>query len=182
MDGYAVCSGHDESVPTYFNPCHTHPAGSLSCGEKVSVISRSGDMVGVRLANGFPRYAPFLEISQRLDQMIPFGEDSAVPDHRAFNCAQHPERNVTPPHATYSPGPEYSEQAHKQKITGTVLLSATVGINGIPREIKVEKGVGYGLDEKAIEAVSRWKFDPALKDGQPTEKQIMVEVSFNLMK
>ncbi len=57
-----------------------------------------------------------------------------------------------------------------------------MGINGIPREIKVEKGVGYGLDEKAIEAVSRWKFDPALKDGQPTEKQIMVEVSFNLMK
>jgi TonB family protein len=139
-------------------------------------------MVRVRLANGFPRYAPSSAISQRPDQLVPFGEDSAVPDRGAFNCTQQPERNVTPPHATYSPAPEYSEQASKQKITGTVLLSLTVGVDGIPREIRVEKGIGYGLDQKAVEAVSRWKFDPALKDGQPIEKQIKVEVSFNRVK
>jgi len=181
-DGFVMCSGHDESVPTYFNPCHTHPSGTLSCGEKVGVISRNGDMVRVRPANGFPRFVPSSAISQRPDQMVPFGEDSAVPDHGAFNCAQPPERNVTPPRATYSPPPEFSEQARKQKITGTVVLSLTVGADGIPRDIKVEKGIGYGLDDKAVEAVSRWKFDPALKDGQPIEKQIKVEVSFNLMK
>jgi TonB family protein len=44
----------------------------------------------------------------------------------------------------------------------------------------VVQGVGYGLDEKAVEAVSRWKFTPALKDGQPIEKEISVEVSFHL--
>jgi len=41
-------------------------------------------------------------------------------------------------------------------------------------------GVGYALDEKAVEAVSRWKFTPALKDGQPIEKEISVEVDFHL--
>ena len=85
-----VCSGHDESVPTYFNPCHTHPSGTLSCGEKVGVINRSGDMMRVRAANGFPRFVSSSAISQRPDQMVPFGEDSAVPDHGAFNCAQTP--------------------------------------------------------------------------------------------
>lgn len=181
-DGFVVCSAHEESVPTYFNPCHPHPSGSLSCGEKVGVMTRNGDMLRVRLADGFPRYAPSSAISQRPDQMVPFGEDSAVLDHGAFNCAQPSERNVTPPRATYSPPPEFSEQARKHKITGTVLLSLTVGLDGIAHDIKVEKGIGYGLDEKAVEAVSGWKFDPALKDGQPIEKQIKVEVSFNLMK
>jgi TonB family protein len=181
-DGFVVCSAHEETVPTYFNPCHTHPSGTLSCGEKVGVMTRSGDMLRVRLADGFPRYAPSSAISQRPDQMVPFGEDSAVPDHGAFNCAQQPDRNVTPPRATYSPAPEFSEEARKRKVAGTVLLSVTVGVDGVPHDIKVEKGIGYGLDEKAVEAVSRWKFDPALKDGQPIEKQIKVEVSFNLMK
>jgi TonB family protein len=182
VDGFVVCSGHDESVPTYFNPCRAHSSGSLSCGERVGVMSRNGDMVRVRPASGMPRFVPSSAISQRPDQMVPFGDDSPVPDHGAFSCSQSPERNVTPPRATYSPAPEFSEQARKHKITGTVVLSLTVGVDGIPRDIKVEKGIGYGLDEKAVEAVSRWKFDPALKDGQPIEKQINVEASFNLMK
>ena len=88
-------------------------------------------------------------ISQHPDQMVPFWEDSGVPDHGALNCAQQPERNVTPPRATYSPAPECSEQARKQKITGTVLLSLTVGVNGIPREIKVEKILGMVSMKKA---------------------------------
>jgi TonB family protein len=87
---------------------------------------------------------------------------------------------VTPPHATFAPPPEYTEQARKKKIQGTVMLSLTVAVDGTTRDIKVVKGVGYGLDEKAVETVSRWKFSPALKDGQPIEKEISVEVSFHL--
>jgi TonB family protein len=206
VDGFIVCSGSEKSAPVYFSFCQNSPAGSVGCGEKVGVMTRNGDMLRVRLANGFPRYVPSSAISQRPDQMIPFGDDSGVPDRgspdcahppegngmmpnrdahwscRGTDCPQPPERNVTPPRATYSPPPEFSEQARKQEITGTVLLSLTVGLDGIAHDIKVEKGIGYGLDEKAMEAVSRWKFEPALKDGQPIEKQIRVEVSFNLMK
>jgi len=60
------------------------------------------------------------------------------------------------------------------------VLSLTVTVDGTTRDIKVVKGVGYGLDEKAVEAVSRWKFSPALKDGQSIEKEISVEVAFSL--
>jgi periplasmic protein TonB len=87
---------------------------------------------------------------------------------------------VTPPHATFAPPPEYTEQARKKKIQSTVVLSLTVTVDGTTRDVKVAKGVGYGLDEKAVAAVSRWKFSPALKDDQPIEKEISVEVAFRL--
>jgi protein TonB len=79
-----------------------------------------------------------------------------------------------------APNPERSEQARKKKIEGTVVLSLTVTVDGTSRYIKAVIGVGYGLGEKAAEAVSRWKFTPALRDGQPIEKEISVEVDFHL--
>jgi TonB family protein len=87
---------------------------------------------------------------------------------------------VTPPHVIFAPGPEYSEQARRKKIEGVVTLSVTVTTDGTTRDIKIQKGLGYGLDEKAVEVVSRWKFKPALKDGEPIDKEIAVEVNFRL--
>jgi TonB family protein len=55
-----------------------------------------------------------------------------------------------------------------------------VGADGKPREIRVQRGIGMGLDKKAIEAVEQWRFTPATKDGRPVSVQISVEVSFKL--
>ncbi|HEY1272986.1 MAG TPA: energy transducer TonB [Terriglobales bacterium] len=87
---------------------------------------------------------------------------------------------VSAPRAVYSPDPEYSEEARKAKYQGTVVLWMVVGPDGRAREIRVQRSVGMGLDEKAIEAVKTWKFEPARKDGQPVAVQINVEVSFRL--
>jgi TonB family protein len=51
---------------------------------------------------------------------------------------------------------------------------------GRPRDIRVVRGLGMGLDAKAVEAVKQWKFQPALKDGRPVNVQISVEVGFRL--
>jgi len=180
-DGFIFCSSGQESVPAYLTPCESHPVGSISCGEKVSVISRNGDMLRVRPANGgMPRLVPSLAVSQQPSQMVPFGDNSGVPDHGALACGQPSERNVTPPRVTYQTNPEFTDQARRKKVQGVVVLSVTVGADGLPHDIKVDKGVGYGLDEKAVEAVSRWRFDPARKDGQPIDKEIKVEVQFRL--
>ena len=127
-----------------------------------------------------PRYVPASSVSQQPDKFVAFDDDSGVPEMSARACPDRPERNVTPPHAVFMPNPEYSEQARRKKINGTVLVSLTVTVDGTTRDIKVVRGVGYGLDEKAVAAVSRWKFTPALKDGQPVEKEISVEVGFHL--
>lgn len=87
---------------------------------------------------------------------------------------------VTAPRVTFQPDPEYSEEARKAKFMGVCALSLIVGADGRPRDIEVARSVGLGLDEKAIEAVKMWKFDPATKDGKPVAVRINVEVTFHL--
>jgi periplasmic protein TonB len=87
---------------------------------------------------------------------------------------------VSAPKAVDTPDPEYSEEARKAKYQGTVLLWLIVGPDGKPRDIKVSRALGMGLDQKAIEAVRKWKFAPAEKDGRPVAVQINVEVNFKL--
>jgi protein TonB len=87
---------------------------------------------------------------------------------------------VSAPRAIFAPDPEYSEEARKAKYQGTVVLYMIVGPDGRARDIRVVRSVGMGLDEKAIDAVRTWKFDPARRDGQAVAVQINVEVSFRL--
>lgn len=87
---------------------------------------------------------------------------------------------VSAPKALDTPDPEYSEEARKAKYQGTCVLWLIVGPDGKPRDIKVARALGMGLDQKAIEAVRNWKFEPAMKDGKPVAVQINVEVNFRL--
>jgi len=77
--------------------------------------------------------------------------------------------------------PEYSEEARKAKYSGTVLLSIVVDASGMPRDIHVIRPLGLGLDEKAIEAVMKWRFRPGMKGGHPVATQAQVEVNFRLL-
>jgi TonB family protein len=60
------------------------------------------------------------------------------------------------------------------------VLWLVVGPDGKPRDIRVARTLGLGLDEKALEAVKNWRFEPALKDNKPVAVQINVEVTFRL--
>jgi periplasmic protein TonB len=87
---------------------------------------------------------------------------------------------VSAPRALFAPDPEYSEEARKAKYQGTVVLWVVIGADGKPREMRVQRSLGMGLDQKAIEAVRRWKFEPAQKDGVPVAVQVHIEVNFRL--
>jgi TonB family protein len=87
---------------------------------------------------------------------------------------------VTPPRVLYNPDPEFSDQARRKHFQGTCVIGLVVGEDGMPRSIKIIKPLGMGLDEKAIETVRSWKFDPARKDGKPVAVEIAVEVDFHL--
>jgi protein TonB len=87
---------------------------------------------------------------------------------------------ISTPRVIYDPEPEYSPEARAAKYQGTVTLWAIIGPDGRPRGLRVERSLGMGLDEKALEAVNTWRFDPATKDGRPVPVMIEIEVSFHL--
>src|SRR5207244_4258057 len=94
--------------------------------------------------------------------------------------AYRPGGGVTAPRAIYQPEPEYSDEARKAKFQGSVVLWLVVGPDGHPREVKVVRSLGMGLDEKALETVRTWRFEPGRKDGLPVAVQVHVEVIFHL--
>ena len=91
-----------------------------------------------------------------------------------------PGRGVTPPRPIYSPDPEFSEEARKAKYQGTCTLMIVVATDGRPINIRVVNSLGMGLDEKAIETVRTWRFEPGQKDGHPVNVEMAVEVDFHL--
>jgi periplasmic protein TonB len=92
----------------------------------------------------------------------------------------HVGNGVAAPVAIYAPDPDYSEEARKAKHQGTVILTVIVGPDGRVHNARVTRSLGLGLDEKAIEKVLSWKFQPATKDSKPVAVEVSVEVSFNL--
>ncbi len=88
---------------------------------------------------------------------------------------------VSAPVPTFKPEPEYSEEARKAKYQGSVMLSLIVDEKGVPQQIKVVRKLGLGLDEKAVEAVAKWRFKPGMKDGKPVPVQATIEVTFRLL-
>jgi TonB family protein len=76
--------------------------------------------------------------------------------------------------------PKYSAEAPKARLQGTIRLSLIVAADGIPQDVKVVRGLGLGLDEKAVEAVQGWRFKPAMKGGEPVAVQAQVEVNFKI--
>ncbi|MEZ5398485.1 MAG: energy transducer TonB [Bryobacteraceae bacterium] len=77
--------------------------------------------------------------------------------------------------------PEYSEEARKAKFQGTVVLQIVVDETGKARDIRVVRPLGLGLDEKAIEAVQKWRFRPGMLNGKPVPVQATIEVNFRLL-
>jgi len=90
------------------------------------------------------------------------------------------EIGVTAPVPKYVPDPDYSEEARKAKYQGTVTLYAIIGPDGKPRNLRVVRSLGMGLDEKALEKVKTWLFVPGKKDGQPVAVAMSIEVDFHL--
>jgi TonB family protein len=87
---------------------------------------------------------------------------------------------VSPAQAIYQPEPSFSEPARKAWYQGMVTLALVVDRDGLPQQICITNPPGAGLDASAVEAVSRWKFKPAEKDGQPVAVVIAIAVDFHL--
>lgn len=88
---------------------------------------------------------------------------------------------IIPPEAIVKPDPKFTDDAIRNRISGVVLLYGVVRKNGRIDSLKVIRGLGYGLDEEALNTVAtKWKFKPAMKDGKPVDCYVTIEVNFTL--
>jgi len=95
--------------------------------------------------------------------------------------AYHIGGGVSAPTVLYKVEPEYSEEARKAKFQGTVVIFIVVDERGNPRDMRVIRPLGLGLDQKALDAVREWRFNPGKKDGKPVAVQATIEVNFRLL-
>jgi TonB family protein len=124
------------------------------------------------------------------------GKDTSRPGNPALNVPTSPSEDllreyvtgeicrvggaVKPPRGIYEPDPEYSEQARQAKFQGSATLGLVLGPDGLARDTWIVRGLGMGLDEKAIEAVRQWRFEPATRNGEPVGVVLIVEVTFHV--
>jgi TonB family protein len=92
----------------------------------------------------------------------------------------HVGNGVTPPRVLHKVDPVFSKEAEREKIQGTAFYSIVVDKSGKPRNIELLSPLGYGLDEKGIEAIGKWVFAPGMKDGMPVNVLATIEINFRL--
>jgi TonB family protein len=89
--------------------------------------------------------------------------------------------DVSAPRVLSKVDPEYSEEARAAKLDGSVLLDVVIGTDGLAHDINVLNGIGAGLDQKAVEALQKWHFQPGAKDGEPVRVRAKIEFKFRLL-
>jgi periplasmic protein TonB len=88
---------------------------------------------------------------------------------------------MMPPKLLFKVEPDYTEAARLAKYQGTVVIATVIGRNGSAESMRVVRGLGLGLDEQALKAISQWKFQPGMKDGGAVAVQATIEVNFRLL-
>jgi len=112
---------------------------------------------------------------------LPTADDSSSPHDVIIKGAYHVGGGITPPKILHSVDPEFSEVARRQKFSGNVMVYLWVEKDGTTSHLQIARPIGYGLDEKAIEAVAQYQFRPASKkNGDPVAVDLFIDVNFQI--
>lgn len=106
---------------------------------------------------------------------------AAAPDRDLEAGVYRVGRDVKAPSPSYRPEPYYSEEARKARYQGTVVMYVEVDSTGHASHLRVVRSLGLGLDQKAMQSVSQWRFKPGTKDGNPVTVAATIEVNFRLL-
>lgn len=136
-------------------------------------------------------YANLLEQTNRKDEAVQMRASAAairkgVRPARplaadSYSGVYHVSASVSAPTLLYKVEPEYSEEARAAKYQGTVIVYVEIGPDGMAHNAQIVRSLGLGLDQKALDAVSQWKFKPGTKDGVPVPVSARIEVNFRLL-
>jgi TonB family protein len=131
-------------------------------------------------------YARFLKDQGREEEAAPLSQSvldflKAVGAQQAKSSAAHIGAGITPPKVLSKVEPQYTDEGRAAQYQGAAVLSVDIGVDGVAHNIRITRGLGFGLDENAVTAVQQWRFQPAIKDGAPLTVQATIEVNFRLL-
>jgi TonB family protein len=176
--GYVYCASDkpEHSVPVFLDPCLKSSVGNIACREKLDVVSQSGEWLKVVNSGGITRFMKSGGVSQKPDGFVPVDIEAGPTPV----CKAPPSTGIHPPSAIFTPEPDYPPSASLAKKEGYVSIGLVVGTDGVPHDVRVVSSTDKDFDAKAIEAVQRSRFKPALKDGKPVEWPMEVQIAFHL--
>lgn len=146
-------------VPDYWKPCF------------------GAQTTAVRKCHMSPRIAPLFRFASPLQSTSAPGDDKPATDTQGIFGSG---KGTTAPHAVRAPDPEYSAEARRERVQGIVIIALVVDKFGQPSDIKLVSPIGYGLDEKAMDSVKTWKFEPGRRGSEPMATYATIEVAFHL--
>jgi TonB family protein len=117
------------------------------------------------------------------DADFSLGDEEFLKKHPSYlsSSARTGRAGTSAPVAIYTPEPVYTAEARAAKLSGTVTISLVVDTQGLPRDLQVMKPLGQGLDQAALNAVSRYRFKPAHDaTGAPVAVHLNVSVVFQI--
>jgi TonB family protein len=123
---------------------------------------------------------PVLLCSQPQQKAIPFQQSSEIDEEARIGTIEKIGPGVSPPIMIKFVPPGIADNALREKFQGGVVVSFIVDKQGVPQNPHVMLPIGLGLDDKAIEAVKKWRFKPAMKDGEPVAVRFNYEINFSL--
>ena len=135
-------------------------------------------------------------ITTAIESDLPFPDGPKRPMQELYSSGELfavDPKQMQVPKPVFDPDPEYTQAARVAKRQGTVVLGMILGRDGIPEDLwvirkfvsangeqKTFKPIGLGIEQKALETVRHWKFQPAVKDGKPVPVFLNIEVQFRL--
>jgi TonB family protein len=109
---------------------------------------------------------------------------SAAPDDKSAapkEVIYQPGGDVKSPKLIHYVEPAFSSSSKEAFVEGVVRISTVVKLDGVPADVHVLKGLNSEEDQKAADAVGKWRFQPGTKNGQPVNVRVTVEVEFHLL-
>lgn len=123
----------------------------------------------------------FANLSGDLAPAEPFGQlPRSDPEHPATKTGSSSGIATTFPRALRAPNPQYTDAARIAKFNGNLLLQITISADGQPLDVRIVRGLPFGLNQSSLETVRTWTFQPATSGGTPVQMQTPVEVTFRL--
>ena len=174
-----------KGVPQHIQVLHSH--GDAFDQSAIAAVKASkfdpGKLAGKPVPKPVPvwidvRVVFYANFSQAVPQVLITERDLPPPTASQVEDKHHNPLSYTPPFPIHTVDADFADPYAKHPYVEVAIVTVLVGVDGLPKDVYVRRGLGFGLDAKAKAAVEHYRFLPATKKGKPVEERRDIQVSF----